>query len=88
MVNAPSRSMLRTLIRQFFATTGNTPIKWLNEQRVQHARQLLETTSLPVDHVAEAAGLGNPANFRRHFTAAVGVPPSSYRRTFQTPAAN
>jgi AraC family transcriptional regulator, transcriptional activator FtrA len=54
---------------------------------VQHARQLLETTSLPVDHVAEAAGLGSPANFRRHFTAAVGVPPSSYRRTFQTPAA-
>jgi AraC family transcriptional regulator, transcriptional activator FtrA len=78
----------RTLIRQFFATTGNTPIKWLNEQRVQHARQLLETTSLPVDHVAEAAGLGSPANFRRHFTAAVGVPPSSYRRTFQTPAAS
>jgi transcriptional regulator GlxA family with amidase domain len=78
----------RTLIRQFFATTGNTPIKWLNAQRVQHARQLLETTSLPVDQVAQAAGLGSAANFRRHFTAAVGVPPSSYRRTFQTPAAS
>jgi AraC family transcriptional activator FtrA len=78
----------RTLIRQFFATTGNTPIRWLNAQRVQHARQLLETTSLPVDQVAEASGLGSPANLRRHFTAAVGVPPSSYRRTFQTPAAS
>jgi AraC family transcriptional regulator, transcriptional activator FtrA len=78
----------RTLVRQFFATTGNTPIKWLNAQRVQHARQLLETTSLPVDQVAEASGLSSPANLRRHFTAAVGVPPSSYRRTFQTPAAS
>jgi AraC-like DNA-binding protein len=34
--------------------------------------------------VGEAAGLGAPANFRRHFIQATGVTPSSYRRTFNT----
>jgi AraC family transcriptional regulator, transcriptional activator FtrA len=76
----------RTLIRQFRAATGATPIKWLTAQRLLHARQLLETSTLPVDQVAAASGLGNPANFRRHFTAAVGVPPSVYRRAFRAPA--
>lgn len=76
----------RTLIRQFRAVTGSTPMKWLTAQRVLRARQLLETSTLPVDQVATAAGLGNPANFRRHFSAAVGVPPSAYRRAFRTPA--
>jgi transcriptional regulator GlxA family with amidase domain len=75
----------RTLIRQFHASTGSTPIRWLNEQRVLHARQLLETGTLPVEQVASASGLGSPANFRRHFTAAVGVPPSVYRRSVRTP---
>ncbi|HUY51937.1 MAG TPA: helix-turn-helix domain-containing protein [Streptosporangiaceae bacterium] len=73
----------RTLLRQFYATTGSTPIKWLTAQRVLHARQLLETGTLPVDQVAAASGLGGPANFRRHFAAAVGVSPSAYRRAFQ-----
>lgn len=75
----------RTLIRQFQATTGNTPIKWLNAQRVLHARQLLETSTLPVEQVATASGLGSPANFRRHFVAAAGVSPSTYRRAFRPP---
>lgn len=77
----------RTLIRQFHAATGSTPGKWLTGQRVLRARQLLETTTLPVDQVAAESGLGSPANFRRHFTASVGVPPSSYRRAFHGAAA-
>ena len=51
-------------------------MKWLTAQRVLHARQLLGTGELPVDQVASASGLGSLANFRRHFTAAVGVSPA------------
>jgi AraC family transcriptional regulator, transcriptional activator FtrA len=72
----------RTLIRHFRATTGMTPIKWLTGQRIQRAREILETTALPVEDVGEASGLGAPANFRRHFLLATGVTPSSYRRAF------
>jgi AraC family transcriptional regulator, transcriptional activator FtrA len=72
----------RTLIRHFRAITGATPIKWLNAQRIQRARELLETSSLPVEDVGEAVGLGAPPNFRRHFILATGVTPSTYRRAF------
>ncbi|URM96783.1 helix-turn-helix domain-containing protein [Actinomadura madurae] len=70
----------RTLIRRFHAATGTTPMAWLRGIRIDHARKLLETTSLPVDQVAERSGLGSPANLRHHFTRAVGVPPTAYRR--------
>ena len=72
----------RTLIRHFRAITGTTPIRWLNTQRIQRARELLETGGLPVEEVGEASGLGTPANFRRHFILATGVTPSAYRRLF------
>lgn len=72
----------RTLIRHFHATTGTTPVKWLTAQRIGRARELLEASTLPVEEVGEAAGLGAPANFRRHFIQATGVTPSAYRRTF------
>jgi AraC family transcriptional regulator, transcriptional activator FtrA len=72
----------RTLIRHFHATTGTTPIKWLTAQRIHRARELLEAQNLPVENVGETAGLGAPANFRRHFIQATGVTPSTYRRTF------
>ena len=75
----------RTLIRRFHTAVGTTPGKWLTEQRVLHARRLLETTDLPVERVASAAGLGGAANLRHHFTEVVGVPPSDYRRTFRKP---
>jgi transcriptional regulator GlxA family with amidase domain len=74
----------RTLIRRFQAATGATPIKWLTEQRVLRARELLESGTLPVEQVAQECGLGAAANFRRHFPMTVGVSPSTYRRTFAT----
>lgn len=75
----------RTLIRRFHTAVGTTPGRWLTAQRVLHARRLLETTDLPVERVAGQAGLGGAANLRRHFTEAVGVAPSDYRRTFRSP---
>lgn len=72
----------RTLIRRFHAVTGTTPMSWLLSVRVNHARELLETTTLPVTQIAERCGMGSPANFRHHFARAVGTFPSVYRRTF------
>ncbi|WP_194895612.1 GlxA family transcriptional regulator [Catenulispora pinisilvae] len=77
----------RTLIRRFHTGVGTTPGKWLTGQRVLHARRLLETTDLPVERVASAAGLGGAANLRHHFTEVVGVAPSDYRRSFRGVAA-
>jgi transcriptional regulator GlxA family with amidase domain len=72
----------RTFARRFRAATGTTPHRWLLEQRLRLAEQLLETTDLPVDAVAGTAGFGSPDTLRHHFAARRGVSPAAYRRTF------
>ncbi len=72
----------RTLIRKFKATTGLTPQDWISRERVTLAQQLLETTALPVDRVAQHCGLGSAANLRIQFQRHVSLSPSQYRRTF------
>jgi transcriptional regulator GlxA family with amidase domain len=72
----------RTLIRRFHETTGTTPLRWLHEQRLARARELLETTDLTVDRISGLCGLGTAANLRHHFMRTLGVTPSGYRRTF------
>jgi len=73
---------VRTLARVFVAETGLPPLRWLSTARVDRARELLETTDWGVDRVAQAAGLGTPANLRLHLRRALGVSPSEYRATF------
>jgi transcriptional regulator GlxA family with amidase domain len=75
----------RTFARRFAAETGTTPGKWLLAQRLHHARELLESSDLPVEAVASRAGFGSAALLRHHFGGHVGVSPVEYRRTFRTP---
>ena len=72
----------RTLIRRFHADTGQPPMRWLLDARLGLARELLESTALTIEAVARRCGLGTPANFRTLFKAHTGVPPSTYRQTF------
>jgi AraC family transcriptional activator FtrA len=73
----------RNLGRQFRSATGQTPIQWLLTQRVRRAQALLETTDATIESVALSAGMGTAATLRRQFKRTVGVPPDSYRRSFQ-----
>ncbi|KUJ41751.1 AraC family transcriptional regulator [Streptomyces albus subsp. albus] len=73
----------RSLSRHFRAQTGTTPLRWLLNHRLQRARELLETTDLPVSRVAEAAGFGSVETLRHHFSREVGTTPKSYRATFR-----
>ncbi|WP_306212226.1 GlxA family transcriptional regulator [Actinoplanes sp. RD1] len=74
---------VRTFTRRFREETGLSPLKWLLQQRIDHARQLLEATDLAVDVVARRAGLGSATALRQHFQQSVGVAPAAYRRTFR-----
>jgi AraC family transcriptional regulator, transcriptional activator FtrA len=76
----------RTFARRFVAETGTTPHRWLTLQRVLHARRLLEDTTLGIEEVAHACGLGSGALLRHHFRRAVGVTPADYRRSFYAAA--
>ncbi len=73
----------RTFGRHFAYEVGVTPLKWLNQQRLARARELLETTDLPVDTVAERSGLGSGDSLRQHFHRALATTPGAYRRTFR-----
>ena len=80
---ARARMSVRTFTRRFRDETGLSPQKWLLQQRVAHARLLLESTDLSVDLVARRSGLGSATALRQHLQATIGVPPSAYRRTFR-----
>jgi transcriptional regulator GlxA family with amidase domain len=73
----------RNLNRQFDALVGSTPLQWLLTQRIARAREWLENSDDGIDVIAERVGMGSAATLRRHFNRSVGVPPDTYRRTFQ-----
>jgi transcriptional regulator GlxA family with amidase domain len=75
---------VRTFTRRFREEVGLSPGQWLTQQRVERARQLLESTDLGVDRIAREAGFGTGASMRQHLQSSLGVSPTVYRRTFQT----
>lgn len=77
---------VRTFTRRFREEVGISPGQWIIQQRVEHARRLLESSGLTVDQVARQSGFGTAASLRQHFQAALGVPPTVYRRTFRATA--
>jgi transcriptional regulator GlxA family with amidase domain len=84
-----ARSLMsrRSFVRHFKSVTGATPHAWLLSQRLGLAEELLETTTLPVERIAERVGYRDPAAFREQFTARRGLPPRDYRRRFTQSAA-
>lgn len=73
----------RTFSRRFRGEIGTSPARWLIDQRVERARQLLETSDLSIDQVALKAGFGTPTAMRQHLRTSLGVSPSQYRQTFR-----
>lgn len=73
----------RTFMRRFRAVTGTTPLRWLLQQRIGHARRLLEDTDASVERVAQSCGFGSAANLRVHFQRALSTAPADYRRAFR-----
>ena len=73
----------RTLKRRFKAATGNTLIEYLQNLRVEAAKQLLESGQLPVDEISVEVSYEDPSFFRRLFKRRTGLTPSQYRRMFQ-----
>jgi transcriptional regulator GlxA family with amidase domain len=73
----------RTFSRRFTADTGITPMQWILRARIDHARELLESTDLAITQIAETTGLGSDTNLRRHFGSIVGTSPTTYRNAFR-----
>jgi AraC-like DNA-binding protein len=72
-------------IRAFRETTGQTPLQWLQSQRMSVARGLLLESRLTLAEIAAACGFADQSHFTRAFTQAEGRPPGHWRRQVGAP---
>jgi transcriptional regulator GlxA family with amidase domain len=75
----------RTMLRRFGDETGQSPLDFLQQARVDTAKRLLESPDHTVTSAMEHVGYTDPASFRRLFTTQAGMTPAAYRRQFRTP---
>ncbi len=80
-----SRSGLseRGFLRRFRKATGQSPADYIQSLRIEEAKQLLETTDMPVESIATEVGYSEPSSFRSAFRKRVGVSASVYRRKWR-----
>ncbi|KAB1988382.1 GlxA family transcriptional regulator [Streptomyces triticiradicis] len=76
---------VRTFTRRFRSEVGSSPLKWLAQRRLAHARLLLESTDLTVARIATVCGFGDPVALRKHFHTHLGLSPLAYRRAHNAP---
>lgn len=60
-----------------------TPKQWIDAARLRRAQQLLETTDLTIETIANECGFRSPVTFRQRFHACFGVSPMSWRSAFR-----
>lgn len=65
--------------RVFHDVTGVTPGRFLSAMRIDEAKRLLGSTSLPVLDICHQVGYNSLGTFTMRFHHSVGVPPGAYR---------
>lgn len=73
-----SASRLAHLFRE---QVGQSPMRFLEAQRIRRARELLEHSALGVAEISDRVGFESPFYFSRRFSLAVGMSPRAYRAT-------
>ncbi|AXK31890.1 AraC family transcriptional regulator [Streptomyces armeniacus] len=67
-------------IRRFTATTGQTPLRYLTQRRIETARHLLVLDADPIADIARRCGYPRRESFARAFRTHTGCSPSQYRK--------
>jgi AraC-like DNA-binding protein/PAS domain-containing protein len=65
--------------RSFHKSVGVTPHRYVIQNRVMRARELLATTNLPLTEIALTTGFSDQSHFSRRFHEIVGIPPGAFR---------
>lgn len=71
------------LSKFFHQQTGETLSAYVAGLRMEKARRLLESTTMPLQMVAESVGYYNLNSFIRRFKQMIGTTPGEYRRAHQ-----
>lgn len=81
--STPVSGQLSLTHRAFRRATGHTPIRYVQQLRVQRAKRMLARTREPVDEIAWRVGYTEPSAFRRLFKRVTKVSPGTYRRKME-----
>lgn len=66
--------------RAFKQSIGLAPFHWLNEQRIEKAKELLENSRLSLAEIALAVGFSAQPQFTTAFGRATGLTPGAWRK--------
>jgi transcriptional regulator GlxA family with amidase domain len=70
------------LIRRFKQSTGDTPMAYLQKLRIEKAKQLLESSQLPIEQLLNVVGYEDLSSFRKLFQQYTSLTPKAYRERF------
>ena len=70
-----SLTIFKTKFRKYY---GQSPAKYIKEQKLKKAANLLKIPQSTVSEVAFECGFQSPEHFSRSFSSHYGVPPSKY----------
>jgi transcriptional regulator GlxA family with amidase domain len=79
---APSGLPDRSFKRRFTQATGMPPLEYIHTLRLEEAKQMLESSDLPVEAVAFEVGYQDASFFGRLFRRKVTLTPAQYRKRF------
>ncbi|CAH0992461.1 HTH-type transcriptional activator RhaR [Sinobacterium norvegicum] len=69
--------------KKFKQATGESPIKFFINMKMQRACYLLDSTARPIKHIAAGLGYQDAYYFSRLFKKTIGVSPEGYRQAKQ-----
>jgi len=75
----------RHLSRLFMQELQLTPAQWLDQQRISHARHLLESTEFAPKQIAAQCGFSSVDILRRAFIRQLNITPAQYRKNHRRP---
>ncbi len=73
---------VRTLVRKFKQSCGNTPNEYLQRVRIEKAKELLVKSNDSISNIQFDVGYNDPKTFRNIFSRYTSLTPSAYRKRY------
>ena len=73
-----SSNYLQKIFKRYL---GKSFTRYVNESKINYAKELLKTTTLSIDQIAEKCGIYDSNYFTRLFKKIEGCPPSHFRKS-------